>query len=406
MGRWNTKYILMKKNIILTLLISISTLGFAQDSWNKSGDMAKLINDQFAFAASQYKVLSKNVTEGNTPQSFKNGNFINKDIKWWCSGFYSGNLWYIYEETKDQQIKAEAEKALKVIAPNQTYTGNHDLGFMMYCSFGNAYRLTGNPEYKAIIDRSAASLATRFRPEINQIQSWNKNRFWECPVIIDNMMNLEMLNWVSDNGGDPNYKKIAIAHSNGTLKNHFRPDFSSFHVVDYDLKTKSVLRKATWQGAADCSAWARGQAWALYGYTMMYRFTKNKQYLKQANGIAKFILNHPNLPADKVPFWDFDAQGIPFADRDASAAAIISSALLELAQYSGTKDKNEYVSVAEKMIRSLSSDAYLAKKGENGGFLLMHSTGAYPLNVEIDVPLIYADYYFLEAMSRYKKWYL
>lgn len=396
----------MKNSIITTLLLSISTLGYTQHSWNKTGDMAALIDKQFTFAASQYKVLAGQVPQGETPQSFQNGKSVSRDIKWWCSGFYTGNLWYIYEETKDQQIKEEAEKGLKVIEPNQTYTGNHDLGFMMYCSFGNAYRLTGKPEYKSIIERSAASLATRYRPEIKVIQSWNKNKYWECPVIIDNMMNLEMLSWVSDNGGDPKYKEIAVTHANTTLKHHFRPDFSSFHVIDFDQKTKQIRRKATWQGAADCSSWSRGQAWALYGYTMMYRFTKNKAYLKQAKGIAKFILSHPNLPADKVPFWDFDAQGIPFTPRDASAAAIISSALLELGQYSGGQDKNEFVSAAETMIRSLSSDAYLAKKGENGGFLLMHSTGAYPLNIEIDVPLIYADYYFLEAMSRYKKWYL
>lgn len=396
----------MKPSIITALLISISTLGYAQHNWNKPGDMAKLIDNQFTLAAGQYKLMARQIPDGKTPQSFQNGKPINMDIKWWCSGFYTGNLWYIYEETKDQQIKEEAEKALKVIEPNQTYTGNHDLGFMMYCSFGNAYRLTGKPEYKAIVERSAASLVTRYRPEIKSIQSWEKNKYWTCPVIIDNMMNLEMLNWVSDNGGDPNYKKIAITHANTTLKNHFRPDFSSYHVVDYDLQTKRILRKATWQGAADCSSWSRGQAWALYGYTMMYRFTKDKQYLNQAKGIAGFILKHPNLPADKVPFWDFDAQGIPFAKRDASAAAIISSALLELAQYSSIPEKNEFISAAETMIRSLSSDAYLAKKGENGGFLLMHSTGAYPLHSEIDVPLIYADYYFLEAMSRYKKWYL
>ncbi|WP_316819318.1 glycoside hydrolase family 88 protein [Pedobacter nyackensis] len=396
----------LTNSIITALLISISTLCHAQNLWNKSGDMRKLIDDRFTLAVDQYKYLSKQIPEGETPQSFENNKSVNRDIQWWCSGFYTGNLWYIYEETKDQQIKEEAEKGLKVIMPNQTYTGNHDLGFMMYCSFGNAYRITGKPEYKSIIERSAASLATRYRPEIKAIQSWNKSKYWQCPVIIDNMMNLEMLNWVSDNGGDASYKEIAIAHANTTLKNHFRPDFSSFHVIDYDLKSKSVLRKATWQGAADCSSWSRGQGWALYGYTLMYRSTKNKAYLKQAKGIANFILNHPNLPADKVPFWDFDAQGIPFAKRDASAAAIISSALLELGQYSSIQDKNRFVSAAEAMIRSLSSDAYLAKKGENGGFLLKHSTGAYPLNTEIDVPLIYADYYFLEAMSRYKKWYL
>lgn len=394
----------MKKINFILVSMLLCSICFAQTRDRSS--MVKLIDDEFKFAADQYKVLSKNIPEGQTPQSYANGKSINKDIKWWCSGFYSGSLWYIYEQTKDETIKKEAEEALKTIAPNQTYTGNHDLGFMMYCSFGNAYRITRNEAYKDIIFRSAESLTTRYNPKVQSIQSWNANKYWKFPVIIDNMMNLELLYWSSRNGADKKYADISIIHANTTLKNHFRPDFSSYHVVDYNPENGKVLRKATWQGAADCSSWSRGQAWALYGYAMMYRFTKDKAYLKQAQGIAKFILTHPNLPADKIPFWDFDAQGIPYAKRDASAGAIIASALLELAQYSGDEKKREYLNVSEIIIKSLSSDAYRAKAGQNGGFLLMHSTGAYPLNSEIDVPLIYADYYYLEALGRYKKWYL
>lgn len=392
-----------KKSLTLVLVLFAIAIASAQKA---KKPFAQLINNEFEFAAQQYKVLAKNIPEGKTPQSFKDGKPVNYDIKWWCSGFYSGSLWYIYEQTRDESIKLEAEKALKVIAPNQTFTENHDLGFMMYCSFGNAYRLTNKPEYKSIILRSAESLSTRYRPSIKSIQSWNKSKYWSCPVIIDNMMNLEMLNWASENGGNKKYQEIAIAHANTTLKNHFRPDFSSWHVIDYNLETGAVKRKATWQGAADCSSWARGQSWALYGYTMMYRFTKQQAYLDQAKGIAHFILNHPNLPADKIPFWDFDAQGIPFAKRDASAGAIIASALLELGQYTSGEERKEFIATAETMISSLASPDYRAKLGENGGFLLMHSTGAYPLNSEIDVPLVYADYYYLEALLRYKKWYL
>lgn len=391
----------MKRPILIAFLLFLYTFGFAQT------EMKQLIEEQFNFAKQQYQIMDKNIPPGLTPQSYdaQKKKFIGQGIKWWCSGFYSGSLWYIYEQTQDEETKRNAEKALKLLEPNQTFTGNHDLGFMMFCSFGNAYRLTKDPAYKAIIERSAQSLATRFRPAINAIQSWDKNKYWQCPVIIDNMMNLEMLSWASDNGGDPKYKQIAIKHANTTLKNHFRPDFSSYHVVDYNPSNGEVLKKGTWQGAANCSSWARGQGWALYGYTMMYRFTKNPAYLKQANGIAHFILNHPNLPADKIPYWDFDAGLIPYAKRDASAGALIASALLELGQYS-TKDKTEYKKAAETMLRSLASDAYRANLGENGGFLLMHSTGALPLNSEIDVPLVYADYYFLEALARYKKWYL
>ncbi len=394
----------MKKiNLAATLLLFVGSVSYAQ---SPKKPMAQLINDEFKFAASQYQVLAKNIPAGKTPQSFDKGKSVNYDIKWWCSGFYSGSLWYIYEQTKNEQVKNEAEAALKVLEPNQTFTGNHDLGFMMYCSFGNGYRITKNPAYKEIIQRSAQSLSTRFRPKIQVIQSWDKNKYWECPVIIDNMMNLEMLNWASDNGGNPKYKEIAVTHANTTIKNHFRPDFSSYHVVDYNPQTGDVLKKATWQGAANCSAWSRGQGWALYGYTMMYRFTKDQNYLKQAKGIANYILSHPNLPVDKIPYWDFDAPLIPYAKRDASAGAIIASALLELGQYTDGKEKADFKSAAESMIYSLASDTYRAKAGENGGFLLMHSTGAFPLNSEIDVPLVYADYYYLEALARYKKWYL
>ena len=370
--------------------------------------MRQLIRENFELADSQYRYMMTLTPPGKMPQSFdsKSKKMIAHDITWWCSGFYPGTLWYIYEQTRDEVIRKEAERVLDVLKPNQTYTGNHDLGFMMYCSFGNAYRITGNEDYKKIIFRSAEALSTRYRPSIKAIQSWNGNQYFKCPVIIDNMMNLEMLNWVSDQGGDARYKTIAITHSNTTLKNHFRENYSSYHVVDYDIEHGGVLRKATWQGAADCSSWARGQAWGLYGYTMMYRFTKNKNYLKQAQHIAKFILHHPHLPADKIPYWDFDAPLIPNAKRDASAAAIIASALLELAQYSDNMQHKEYTATAESILQSLSTATYRSKAGENGGFLLKHSTGALPLNSEIDVPLIYADYYFLEALKRYQDWYL
>ncbi|WP_081145481.1 glycoside hydrolase family 88 protein [Niastella vici] len=374
----------------------------------REGKMQRLINENFAFADSQYRYMMTLIQNDRMPQSYdeKNNRFITYDISWWCSGFYAGSLWYIYEQTRDEMIRKEAERCLGALEPNQNFTGNHDIGFMMNCSFGNGYRITGNARYKDILFTSAASLATRYRPSIQSIQSWDKSKRFECPVIIDNMMNLELLYWVSNSGGDKKYKDIAIAHANTTLKNHYRPDHSSFHVVDYDLTTGKVIRKVTWQGAANCSPWARGQAWGLYGFTTMYRFSKNKTYLNHAKHIAGFILNHPNLPKDKIPYWDFEAPFIPNANRDASAGAIIASALLELGQYTTGAERKKYVDAATLMIESLSSYAYRAKRGENGGFLLKHSTGALPQNSEIDVPLVYADYYFLEALKRYKDWYL
>lgn len=397
----------MKRFISTIAAFFVITLCPAQ-TFSSKESMKQLIKDNFELADTQYRYMMTLVPANEMPQSYneKNKKFVSYDIKWWCSGFYPGTLWYIYEQTGNSVIRKEAERALDLIKPNETYTGNHDLGFMMYCSFGNAYRLTKNEAYKEIIFNSAQSLSTRYRPSIKSIQSWNGNKYFRCPVIIDNMMNLEMMNWVTDQGGDKKFKEISITHSNTTMKNHYRPDYSSWHVVDYDLETGDVIRKATWQGAADCSAWARGQAWGLYGYTMMYRFTKDKKYLDFSRNIAKFILNHPNLPEDKIPFWDFNAPQIPFAVKDASAAAITASALLELAQYTTGKEKERYITDAEKMLQSLSSENYRAKAGENGGFLLKHSTGALVLNSEIDVPLIYADYYFLEALKRYKDWYL
>ena len=397
----------MKKISILITMLFMVAHSYAQTTAPKE-IMRQLIKDNFALADTQYRYMMTLTPADKLPQSYeeKDNKFISKDIGWWCSGFYPGTLWYIYEQTNDDVIKKEAIRSMDLLEPNQTNTGTHDLGFMMYCSYGNAYRLTKDEKYKGIIFQSAQSLSTRYRPSIKAIQSWNSNEYFKCPVIIDNMMNLEMLDWVSDNGGDRKFKEIAISHSNTTIKNHYRPDHSSYHVVDYDLQTGGVIRKATWQGAADCSSWSRGQSWGLYSYTMMYRFTKDKKYLNLARNIAHFILNNPNLPEDKIPFWDFGAPQIPYTERDASAAAIMASALLELGQYTNGSEKQEFISDAEKIIESLSSDNCRAKAGQNGGFLLMHSTGAKPFNSEVDVPLIYADYYFLESLKRYKDWYL
>jgi len=398
----------MKKLLFTVCFLIVAAMANGQKANGKKNQMKQLIDAQFKFAQAQYKVLAKNVPEDVMPKTYylKSNKVETSDTKWWCSGFYPGSLLYIYEYTKDTAILKEAEKRLSILEKEKHYTGNHDLGFMMFCSFGNAYRITKNPIYKPTIDTAAASLITRYRPAAKVIQSWNANKQWKGPVIIDNLMNLELLAWVSDHGGNPKYKEIAINHADVTMKNHFRPDYSSYHVVDYDMGTGKVLKRGTAQGASDESAWSRGQGWALYGYTLMYRFTKNYEYLNQAKHIAEFIINNPNLPVDGIPYWDFNATNIPDAYRDASAAAVIASALLELAQYSTKKEQRKYLTEAEKMMVSLSSDAYRAKLSENGGFILMHSTGALPLKSEIDVPLTYADYYFLEALMRYKKWYL
>jgi hypothetical protein len=294
------------------------------------------------------------------------------------------------------------------LEPEQFNKGTHDLGFMMYCSFGNGLRLLSTPAYKDILLTSARSLSTRFNPTVGCIKSWD-SKPWHYPVIIDNMMNLELLFWATQTSGDSSFYHVAVTHANTTIRNHYRPDYSSFHVVDYDSTTGAVIAKKTAQGFADSSAWARGQAWGLYGFTMVYRATHDARYLAQAEHIAHFLLTNPKLPADKIPYWDYDAPGIPANGgpsgplRDASAAAIMASALIELSHYVQPAEARQYLDVAEQIIVTLSSNVYKPVVGSNGGFILRHSVGNLPGHTEVDVPLTYADYYFVEAMLRYRQ---
>ena len=379
--------------------------GMAQkkSSYKQDKDLLQTIEKNFTGAAAQYKMLAKNLPADSFPKTFfpEKNNYEFSTSKWWCSGFYPGTLLYLYEQTKDPALYREAERMLAMLEKEKNNTGTHDLGFMMYCSFGNANRISPKPEYKEILLTSARSLASRFNPKVGCIKSWDRKGD-NYLVIIDNMMNLELLFRATKASGDSTFYKIAVIHANTTMKNHFRPDYSSYHVLNYDAETGEIKQKITAQGAADESAWARGQAWGLYGYTVMYRETKDMKYLEQAKHIASFLLNHPNLPSDKIPYWDFNAPGIPGTFRDASAAAIMASALLELSGYVGRKQAKEYLGVAETILNSLSGAAYKAPAGTNGGFILGHSVGNLPGKSEIDVPLTYADYYFVEAMIRYK----
>ncbi len=393
----------MKKylNFVITVSLLMSmTACFAQKNIADK-NLDKTINQNFTDADAQYKVMMKALPAGRFPKTFQHDSLETSNSGWWCSGFYPGSLLYIYEQTKDAALYSEAKRILSLLEKEQYNTTTHDLGFMMYCSFGNAMRLDMNNEsYKQILINSAKSLSTRFNPRVGCIKSWD-SRPSDFLVIIDNMMNLELLFWATRATGDSSFYKIAVTHANTTMKNHFRDDYSSYHVLNYDANTGAVQQKKTAQGAADSSAWARGQSWGLYGYTVTYRETHDKIYLEQANHIAHFILNNVNLPSDKIPYWDFDALGIPNALRDASAAAVMASALLELSTYTDKNNAADYMAVAKTIISNLSSAEYKAATGNNGGFILKHSVGSLPAKSEVDVPLTYADYYFLEAMKRY-----
>ena len=365
-----------------------------------------IIQENVENAKVQLKYLVDASEAGDTvriPSTFKNGeiDFVPTDD--WVSGFFAGTLWYMYELTGDEYWAEHAQKQTEVLDTIQYLKWHHDVGFMIYDSYGNGLRLKNIDGYKDVIINTAKSLSTRFRPGAGVIQSWNVDRGWqaergwECPVIIDNMMNLELLFKATEFTGDSTYANIAISHADQTMKNHYRPDYSTYHVVDYDLETGEVRGRCTAQGYADESAWARGQAWSIYGYTVMYRFTGGKKYLEQAEKVADFLFNNPNMPEDLVPYWDFDCPDIPDTPRDASSAAIIASALYELYWYTKT---DLYKEKADKMIESLSTPAYRAAQGTNGGFILMHSVGSIPHGSNIDVPLNYADYYFLEALIR------
>ena len=317
----------------------------------------------------------------------------------WTSGFFPGMLWYMYDYTGKNEWRIKAVEFTALMEKETKNAGSHDVGFKVYNSYGNGLRLSNNAEYKKQVIQGAATLITRFNKNVGCIRSWDFGT-WQYPVIIDNMMNLELLFAATRLSGDSSYYKIAVTHANTTMKNHFRPDFSCFHVMDYDTVSGKVIGGSTLQGYADNSTWARGQTWALYGFTLCYRETRDPAYLKLAENIASFLMDHPRLPSDKIPYWDLDVPDITKEPRDASAAAIMASALYELQGYSLNKKK--YKNFADKILNSLIKN-YRSQVGTHYGFILLHSTGHKPADSEVDTPIIYADYYFLEAILRRMK---
>lgn len=375
----------------------------------KQESMQELTARVFERAAAQMELMDNNLDSAAVsnpgvaiyPRSInKEGALWTSNYKWWCSGFYPGSMWYVYEYTGDEKIKELALKYQAGLEPLRFRKDDHDIGFQLMCSYGNCLRLTEDQTCVPVLIDGANSLASRFDPEVGCTRSWSFGK-WSFPVIVDNMMNMELLLKAAELGGSDSLKNVALAHARTTMKNHFRDDKSCFHLVDYNPETGEVAGKQTVQGLADDSAWARGQAWGLYGFTMVYRFCKEQDILDHAIAIAEYLL--PRLPEDGVPFWDYDSAEIPNDVRDASAAAIMASGLIELSQYVDAEKAERYLATAEKMLRTLASEEYLCAEGEDYGFLLKHSTGNKNTDSEVDVPLTYADYYFLEALIRWSR---
>jgi len=341
--------------------------------------------------------LPRNILQGQT-------RWNRVGIHDWTSGFWPGVLWYAYEASGNADLLANARKYTEPLRGVLSVpVDNHDLGFMFFCSFGNGYRLTGDEAYKKILLTAADSLATLFNPKVGSILSWPAMRAkmnWPHNTIIDNMMNLELLFWASKNGGGAHLADIAVKHAETSMRTLVRPDYSTFHVAVFDTTDGRFLKGVTHQGYADSSFWARGQAWGIYGFTMSYRESGKAAFLETAQKLADRFL--AALPADTVPFWDFADPAIPDAPRDASAAAIAASALLELSTFvSAETDRQRYREAAEKLLQALSTPKY--QSGKQNQALLNHSVGHKPNHSEIDASIIYADYYYLEALMRFQK---
>jgi rhamnogalacturonyl hydrolase YesR len=389
----------MVKNILLLSLVLIIASSCKNET--KSIDKnSESIEEQLQKRYS--RLLTYKLDSLAFPRSYSHEKSEIKKVpsKDWTSGFFAGNLWQIYELTGDETYKDQAKKWTAFIEKEKFNDRTHDMGFKVYCSFGNGLRHYNNQAYKAIIVKSAQTLSTRFNEDIGSIRSWDFNKDkWQFPVIIDNMMNLELLFEATKISGDSAYHKLAIKHANTTLKNHFRPDHSTWHVLDYDTITHQPRLRVTHQGIADNSAWARGQGWAINGFTMMYRYTKDPRYLAQAEATANYFINHNNMPEDGIPYWDFDNPDIPNVSRDVSAAAIVASGLVEL--YGYTKNQS-YIDYSKKVIKSLETTNYILPSDFEAPFILDHSFGDWSKRSEMDEPIVYGDYYYLQTKLRLK----
>jgi unsaturated chondroitin disaccharide hydrolase len=316
----------------------------------------------------------------------------------WTSGFFPGALWLMYEHGGQASWRTGAEARQAGIESQKTRTNTHDLGFMLFTSFGNAYRLTNHDPYRQVVLTAAGSLATRYSAVVGCIKtSYPGGTSSDFKTIIDTLMNLELLFWAAQHGGNSGWAQMAQSHALRAAAEHVRSDGSTYHVVNYSPTTGAVKGKATAQGYNTESTWARGQAWAIYGFTMAYRYTHHATLLQAARVTADYWISH--VPADEVPYWDFEAPNLTTQPRDSSAAAIAASGLLELSQLDPDATRRQgYQAQAQATLASLSSSAYLAQGTPNKAILL-HGTSHKP-NGNADTGLIYGDYYFMEALIR------
>lgn len=394
----------MMKQIITILLATILVAACNNKQEENSVDAAL----DYCIAQANKTLKTLPADSAQIPRSIANGKTDWRFVSYrdWTCGFWPGILWYAYEYNHNNAIKESAQRYSRALFPLVDSAAiDHDLGFQVFTSIGNGYRLTHDTLYRTILLRAADTLSKLFNPKVGTILSWPR----EVPgvdwplrhnTIMDNMINLELLFWAAKNGGNKGLYDIAVKHAETTMQNHFRPDYTSYHVVVYDTATGKKIKGITHQGFSDSSMWARGQSWAIYGFTMVYRETKDPRFLDFAQKVTDVYLK--DLPEDLIPYWDFNAPDIPNAPRDASAAAVTASALLELSTLVTDTAKGKiYREKAEKMLQSLSSAAYQSRQVNNA--FLLHSTGHKPNGGEIDASIIYADYYYIEALLRLKR---
>jgi len=399
----------MKSTILgFTIIVAASSFAGVQEA-----ELKARLPEIFAKSAEHYKALDAAATpiikdargRPRIPHGFRRdkGALDMRPVTWWTAGHFPGSLWYLYEATGDESLKNRALAWTEMLQENSKVTSNHDVGFIMYCSYGNARRLLKTDRFDAILAETAESLCVRFNEKLGLIRSWGKpDETRDFLVIPDNMMNLELLEAASKFAGNGKYAKIARSHADVTMKHHFRADGGTYHVLNYDQRPAFVglvqeIRRG--QGASCETAWSRGQSWAIYGYTMMFRESGDARYLAFAQKLADFAIGNPNMPDDGVPYWDY---GAPGEERDSSAGSIMASALLELSDFVPGDKGAAYRAFAVKQLLALASPAYFSEGDEIGHFLLKHGVGHKPALSEVDTPLDYGDYYFLEALLRFK----